>query len=191
MQVKTSDLTFNRETGEAATAAPVEFRFPQGQATGSGVSYSTRRLYVRVNQSVEFDLNASDRAGGLPVNAAGTSLEIRRNEHSVVLAGPATVRQGDRQLSAAKISIALDENDRAQKAVAEGNPVIRGGDRGAKFSLAANQFQAALNQQGWIESIVAEGSVAGARQTSAGTDHLSAARCGIHDASRAAISSVR
>ena len=121
------------------------------------MSYSTRDSTVRVNQSVEFDLNASDRAGGLPVNAAGTSLEIRRNEHTVVLAGPATVRQGDRQLSAAKISIALDENYRAQKAVAEGNPVIRGGDRGAKFSLAANQFQAALNQQGWVESIVAEG----------------------------------
>ena len=176
MQVKTSDLTFNRETGEAATAAPVEFRFPQGHGHGVGVSYSTRDSTVRVNQSVEFDLNASDRAGGLPVNAAGTSLEIRRNEHSVVLAGPATVRQGDRELSAAKISIALDENYRAQKALAEGNPVIRGGDRGAKFSLAANQFQAALNQQGWIESIVAEGSVAGARQTSAGTDRLSAAR---------------
>jgi lipopolysaccharide export system protein LptA len=176
MQVKTSDLTFNRETGEAATAAPVEFRFPQGHGHGVGVSYSTRDSTVRVNQSVEFNLNASDRAGGLPVNAAGTSLEIRRNEHTVVLAGPATVRQGDRHLSAAKISIALDENYRAQKAVAEGNPVIRGGDRGAKFSLAANQFQAALNQQGWIESIVAEGSVAGARQTSAGTDRLSAAR---------------
>jgi lipopolysaccharide export system protein LptA len=176
MQVKTSDLTFNRETGEAATAAPVEFRFPQGRGHGVGVSYSTRDSTLRVNQSVEFDLNASDRAGGLPVNAAGTSLEIRRNEHSVVLAGPATVRQGDRQLSAAKISIALDENYRAQKALAEGNPVIRGGDPGAKFSLAANHFQAALNQQGWIESIVAEGSVAGARQTSAGSDHLSAAR---------------
>jgi len=176
MQVKTSDLTFNRETGEAATAAPVEFRFPQGHGHGVGVSYSTRDSTLRVNQSVEFDLNASDRAGGLPVNAAGTSLEIRRNEHSVVLAGPATVRQGDRQLSAAKISIALDENYRAQKALAEGNPVIRGGDPGAKFSLAANHFQAALNQQGSIESIVAEGSVAGARQTSAGSDHLSAAR---------------
>jgi lipopolysaccharide export system protein LptA len=176
MQVKTSDLTFNRETGEAATAAPVEFRFPQGHGHGVGVSYSTRDSTLRVNQSVEFDLNASDRAGGLPVNAAGTSLEIRRNEHSVVLAGPATVRQGDRQLSAAKISIALDDNYRAQKALAEGNPVIRGGDPGAKFSLAANHFQAALNQQGSIESIVAEGSVAGARQTSAGSDHLSAAR---------------
>src|ERR1700690_782214 len=36
MQVKTSDLTFNRETGEAATAAHVEFRFPQGHGRGIG-----------------------------------------------------------------------------------------------------------------------------------------------------------
>ncbi len=116
MQVKTSDLTFNRETGEASTPAPVEFQFPQGKGHGVGVSYSTRDSTLRVNQSVEFDLSASDRAGGLPVNAAGSSLEIRRNEHLVVLTGPATVRQGGRQLSAGKISIALDENDRAKEA---------------------------------------------------------------------------
>src|ERR1700690_3215417 len=103
MHVKTSDLTFNRETGEASTAAPVEFRFPQGQGHGVGVSYSTRDSTVRVDQSVEFDLNASGRAGGLPVNATGSSLEIRRNEHTVVLGGPATIRQGARELFAGKI----------------------------------------------------------------------------------------
>jgi lipopolysaccharide export system protein LptA len=175
MQVKTSDLTFNRETGEASTAAPVEFRFSQGKGHGVGVSYSTRDSTVRVSQSVEFDLNASDRAGGLPVKAMGSSLEIRRNEHVVVLAGPATVRQGDRQLSAGKISIALDGNFRARKAIAEGSPVLAGAEGGGKFSLAANRFEASVSPEGWVESAVAEGGVAGSRQTTAGTDHFSAA----------------
>ncbi len=31
LQVKTRDITFNRQTGEASTAAPVEFSFPQGE----------------------------------------------------------------------------------------------------------------------------------------------------------------
>jgi len=176
MQLKTSDLTFNRETGEASTAAPVEFRFPQGKGHGVGVSYSTRDATVRVNRSVEFDLNASDRAGGLPVNAAGSSLEIRRNEHTVILAGPARVRQGDRELSAGRISIALDANDRAQRAVAEGSPLIQGAQSGGRFSVAARRFQASLSQEGWVEGLVAEGRVVGARQTNAGMDHFSAAR---------------
>jgi lipopolysaccharide export system protein LptA len=175
MQVKTSDLTFNRETGEASTAAPVEFQFLQGQGHGVGVSYSTRDSTVRVNQSVEFVLHPSGQAGGLPVNAAGSSLEIHRNERFVVLNGPATVRQADHLLSAGRISIALDENYRAQNAVAEGSPVIRGTEGGGKFSLAASQFQASLSQAGWIENIVAEGGVTGARETNTGADHFSAA----------------
>jgi lipopolysaccharide export system protein LptA len=174
--VKTSDLTFNRETGEASTPAPVEFQFPQGQGHGVGVSYSTRDSTVRVNGGVEFNLNASGRAGGAPVKASGSSLEIRRNQHVVVLDGPATVRQGDRELLAGKISISLDENFRAQKALAVGNPVIRGTERGGKFNLAANQFQASIGPGGWIETILAEGNVIGARQTSAAADHFSAGR---------------
>jgi lipopolysaccharide export system protein LptA len=176
MHVKTSDITFNRETGEAATSAPVEFQFPQGQGRGVGVSYSTRNATVRVNQSVEFNLNASDRAGGLPVDATGSSLEIHRNEHRVILAGPSTVRQGDRQLSAGKITIILDESDHAKEAIAGGSPVLHGASTGGKFSLAASRFQAALSQQGWVESIAAEGSVNGERHSAAGTDHFSAAQ---------------
>jgi LPS export ABC transporter protein LptC len=176
MRVKTSDLTFNRESGEASTPAPVEFQFPQGRGHGVGVNYSTRDATLRVNQSVELDLSASDRAGGLPVNAAGSSLEIRRNEHLVVLRGPTTVRQGGRQLSAGEISITLDENDRAKEATAEGSPVIRGLEGGGEFSLAANKFESSLNEEGWVETVIAEGRVVGSRQTSAGTDHFSAAR---------------
>ena len=44
LQVKTSNLSFNRNTGEASTPAPVEFHFPTGQGRGVGVSYSTQRF---------------------------------------------------------------------------------------------------------------------------------------------------
>lgn len=175
IQVNTSDLTFNRETGEASTPAPVEFKFSQGKGRGVGVSYSTHDSTVCINHSVEFDLNASDRSDGVPVSANGTSLEIRRNERLVVLAGPATVRHGERQLSAAKITIALDESDHAREAVAEGSPVIRGAEAKGKFSLAADRFEASLSQDGSVQGILADGSVIGSRQTSAATDHFSAA----------------
>ncbi len=176
LQVKTSDLTFNRQTGEASTAAPVEFGFPQGQGHGVGVRYSTRDSTVRIEHTVEFDLNASERSGGLPVKATGSSLEVRRDDRVAVLAGPARVEQGGRDLSAGKISITLDKDYHAQAAVAEEHPSIQGQDSGAKFRLSAQKFSASLAPEGWLTGLVADGSVVGMREGSAGTDHLQAQR---------------
>lgn len=170
VQLKTRDLTWDRQTGEASTAAPVEFSFAEGHGRGIGVGYSAHDATVRIDHSVEVDLNASGRAGGLPVNITGSRLEIRRNERLVVLAGPAIVRQGDRELSAGKISVQLDEAYHAQKAVAEGHPSIRGQDGREKFSLSAATFKASVNQQGWIEHFFADGAVAGTRRATAGID---------------------
>jgi lipopolysaccharide export system protein LptA len=174
LQVKTRDLAFNRQTGEASTAAPVDFSFPQGTGHGVGISYSTEDSTVRVEHSVEFHLSASDRAGGLAANASGSSLEIHRNERVIVLNGPALVRQGARELSAGKILIDLDKDNRVQKLLAEDHPSIRGAEGGAKFSMSANTFEAPFNQQGGIENIVANGSVAGMRQAAGGADRFSA-----------------
>ncbi len=142
-----------------------------------GISYSTRDSTVRLEHAVAFDLNASDRTGGLAVNATGSSLEIQRNQHLVILNGPAMLRQGGRELSAGKISIALDQNFRARKLTAEQSPSIHGseGSGAAKFSLLARIFNAVLDTDGAVESLVADGRVTGTRQSAMGTDRFSAA----------------
>ena len=175
LEVKTSNLSFNRNTGEASTPAPVEFRFPSGQGRGIGVSYSTSDSIVRVEQGVEFELNASDQTGGMPVTATGSSLEIRRNDRTVVLKGPATVKQGMRELSADTFSVELDADYHARRAVAEGHPQIRAAEGGGKIAVSAARFEAVLNPAGWVEHVAADGNIAGTRQTAAGTDRFSAA----------------
>jgi lipopolysaccharide export system protein LptA len=175
--VKTHNLFFNRETGEASTPEPVEFRFPQGQGHGTGVTYSTRDAIVRLNKDVDVTFSANDRTGGLPIEAHGASLEISRNNRLVVLPGAATVRQGSRELAAEKISIDLDEDFRARRAVAEGHPEIRSAaESGGRLDITAAQFEAELNPTGWVQRIVADGGVSGSRESAAGTDHFSAAR---------------
>ncbi|MFZ3216426.1 MAG: hypothetical protein WA192_10240 [Candidatus Acidiferrales bacterium] len=42
LQVTTRNLSFNRETGEASTSAPVQFRFPEGTGHADGVTYTAR-----------------------------------------------------------------------------------------------------------------------------------------------------
>lgn len=175
IEVKTSNLSFNRNTGEASTPAPVEFRFPAGQGRGMGVTYSTHDATVRVEHAVEFDLAASDRTGGMLVSATGSSLEIRRDERTVVLKGPALVREGARELSADAISVELDANYRARRAIAQGHPQLRAEEGGGKINVSATQFEGLLNPAGWIERIIANGNIDGTRQTAARADRFSAA----------------
>ena len=175
LEVTTSNLLFNRNTGEASTKAPVEFRFASGSGRGVGISYSTSDSTVRVEHSIEFDLAPSAATDGMPITATGTSLEVRRSQRTVVLEGPALVRQGDRELSAGTISVQLDNKYHAERAIAEGSPRIRATEGGASEVVSADRFEASLNTSGRVERILAAGEASASRTTTAGdSDHFSA-----------------
>jgi lipopolysaccharide export system protein LptA len=175
VQIKTSNLSFNRNTGEASTPAPVEFQFAGGQGSGLGVSYSTSDATVRLQQNVQFELAASDQTGGLPVTAKGSSLELRRADRTVVLNGPATLQEGARELTADRFSILLDQDNHARRAVAEGHPQIHVAEGGGKIAVSAARFEAVLNPAGWVDHVMGDGNIVGTRQTAAGVDRFSAA----------------
>ncbi|MGH9745426.1 MAG: LPS export ABC transporter periplasmic protein LptC [Candidatus Acidiferrales bacterium] len=198
--VKTSNLSFNRDTGEASTPERVEFRSPQGEGHAVGVSYSTSTAMVRLEHDVTLEVmpanggdrgasghsnaGAADRMSGVPVTATGSSLEVRRNERRVVLNGPAVMKQGPRELSAETISIDLDATFHAQHVTAEGHPVVRSSEGGGKMDVSAEKFEGFLSEAGWVQRIVAAGNVSGNRKSlskpsakdATATDHISAAR---------------
>jgi lipopolysaccharide export system protein LptA len=192
LQVTTSNLSFNRDTGEASTPEKVEFQSPQGHGSAMGVSYSSQTAVVRLEHNVAMEMipangNAekadkqpSDRnspvIAGVPVTATSSSLELRRNERVVVLNGPATIKQGARELSAGKISMELDSTFHAQHVTAEGNPVVKSSENGAIMNVAAEKFEGFLSPAGWMQRIVAAGNVNGSRAAKAGTDHFTAAQ---------------
>jgi LPS export ABC transporter protein LptC len=175
LQVTTRNLSFNRESGDATTTAPVQFRFPQGEGHSDGLIYSSQKEIVRLTHNVQLDLAASEKSGGLPVNATGGSMEISRNDRMVVLDAPANVRQGGRELSADKISIELDAEFRARHAIAQGHPQVTSTDPRGKSIANATQFDLFVNSDGWIQRIVADGSVVGSRDAPGSTDHFTAA----------------
>jgi lipopolysaccharide export system protein LptA len=173
MQVKTSNLTFDGQTGEASTPAAVDFSFPQGHGRGVGVIYSTQTAMIHVEHAVEFEMTPTDRTDELPIKVTGSSLEVRRDNRTATLAGPAIVRQGDRELSADKIIIELDEDFHARHAIAEGHPAIRGSRDNGTFTVAADKFEGYLGASGWVERVTADGGVTGTRKSPAGTDNFS------------------
>jgi lipopolysaccharide export system protein LptA len=175
LQVTTRNLSFNRESGDATTTAPVQFRFPQGSGHSDGMTYSSQKEIVRLAHNVQLDLAASEKSGGLPVTATGGSMEISRNDRLVVLDAPANVRQGGREISADKISIELDAEFRARHAIAQGHPQVASTDPRGKSTATAAQFDLFVNSDGWIERIVADGSAEGSREAPGSTDHFTAA----------------
>lgn len=176
LQLTTSNLSFNRDTGEASTPAPVEFHFAAGHGRGVGALYSSRNAVMRIEQDVQLELAPSERTGNLPVTATGARLEIRRNDHLVLLDGPAVVREANRELSSDKISAQLDENYRARLLVAEGHPEIRAEANGGTIAVSAARFEGVLDPAGWIERLVAEGEVLATRRSRTATDRFAAAR---------------
>jgi LPS export ABC transporter protein LptC len=192
LQVTTSNLSFNRDTGEASTPEKVEFQSPQGHGTAMGVSYSSQTSVVRLEHSVSIEMipadgnadKASGQSGdgksalmtGVPVAATGSSLELRRNERRVVLNGPAIMKQGARELSAEKISMELDPTFHAQHVIAEGHPLVKSNENGAAMNVAAEKFEGFLSSAGWMQRIVAAGNVSGSRAAKTSADHFTAAR---------------
>jgi lipopolysaccharide export system protein LptA len=192
LQVTTSNLSFNRDTGEASTPERVEFQSPQGHGTATGVSYSSQTAVVRLEHSVSIEMipadgnadradrRATDSKGalvtGVPVAATGSSLELRRNERRVVLNGPATMKQGLRELSAEKISMELDSTFHAQHVIAEGHPVVKSTENAATMNVTAEKFEGFLSPSGWMQRILAAGNVSGSRAAKTGTDHFAAAQ---------------
>jgi lipopolysaccharide export system protein LptA len=176
VHITTSNLTFDGQTGEASTPAPVQFSLPEGRGHGVGVSYSTRAAIVQVEHAVEFDMEASPRTGGLPVNIQAGSLEVRRNDRVVLLSGPVAVHEGDRQLSAGNVSISLDDKFRASEVLAQGHPSIRISHQGDTFQASADALDADLSPTGGIKRIAARGNVAGSRLNPQGSSHFSSDR---------------
>jgi lipopolysaccharide export system protein LptA len=176
LEIVTKNLSFDRETGEATTPAPVQFSFPEGAGHAIGIVYNSNDAVVRLQKAVEIDLAASEKTSGLPIVATGSSMEIRRNDRQVTLDGPAKVKQGGRELSAEKIRIELDTEFRAQHAVAEGHPTIRTSEGGAEATTSADQMEAFLSPAGWVQRVMAQGNVAGTRSSPAGSAHFAAAK---------------
>ncbi|MGH9573294.1 MAG: LPS export ABC transporter periplasmic protein LptC [Candidatus Acidiferrales bacterium] len=176
VHVTTSNVTFNRETGEASTSAPVNLKFAGGVGRGVGLQYNSKKAMLRLQRDVSFSMAASQKTGGLPVNATAANLEFHRDDRAIALGGPVVMRQGDRQLTADHVSIALDKQYHAQDISAEGNPVISGNDNGAAFTVSAQKFEGALDANGAIQQVTADGSVNGTRKATVAEDHFSAER---------------
>lgn len=177
IHIETSGVTFNKASGKAVTSQPVKFVMPNGDGEGVGGTYFSEDGILRLEKNVRVTLHQTGPlATGKKENAPptdvvlhGSSLEMRKQAHKVVLAGPATATTPTQQLTAGEMTVLLDGENRAQTLVAEPGKlnetpeVTSQGGKGPTGSgtLRADLMKAELAPQGWVRTIEAEGNLQG------------------------------
>ncbi len=160
VHIATSNIAFDRESGDVTTERDVRFTFPYGTGRGAGVKYSSRAGVVRLLRNVEVTLT-SGSTNPKPTVLTGSALEFSRDTRLMQLLGPVHVKQDGREMSAGRMEVQFDEDLRAQTLTAADRPQVRLAERGAQRTLAADSMVAHLNPVGAAEKIVAQGSVEG------------------------------
>lgn len=176
IHVETSDVTFDRDSGEASTAAAVVFHFPNGDGRATGLTYQSKPGLLRLEHDVEAQIRPARNPAGIPMSVNGSRLNYDRNSHTARLEGPAHARQGTNELTAQELELELDPDLHTRRARARGKPELRSGAGAQSDVVSAEQFEAQLNPAGWIENFTAAGNVHGSRGNVKGSDEFSAQR---------------
>ena len=174
VRVETSGVTFERATGRAETAQRVKFSFPNGNGEGLGAVYFSEEGRLRLTRDVRLRIEASEttkaKTGKEPpvsaVDVSGTSMELGKTSRTLLLYGPVVAATTAQKLTAGELTVALDPQFRAQTLVATSGgrselPEISSQSAKGDSTLRAEKLSANLAPQGWITSLVAEGSVQG------------------------------
>jgi len=174
MHFETSDISFDRDSGQVSTKNAVTLRFPGGAGQATGVVYDPQSEDVKLENNVQLKMTpASPRAS--PVNLTGSALEFRRSDGTLRLSGPVRAQQGQRILTAGALEVDLDTQMHPRAVLASGEPRMTATDARGTVLLAANQMEGSF-ASGVIHKIVADGNVRGDEHSTNGVNHISAER---------------
>jgi LPS export ABC transporter protein LptC len=184
IQVATSAVTFDRDSGEAQTDKPVTFRWPAGEGRAVGVSYDSNSGTLRLHQGVELNLSLSssntpektEATGEKIVRVAGDRMSFQREKREVQVEGDVHAQQTTLELTADKLLLELDAAFQAKRFVASGHPQLHDLSPQGPLALSADEIDSGLRPDGSINTIVAMGNVHGTRNTPVGGDGIDAGR---------------
>ncbi len=184
IQISTSALTFERDSGEARTDKPVTFRWPAGEGRAVGVSYDSNGGTLRLLRSVELNLFPASAAapdktaspGAKVVHLSGDGMTFQREARVVTVDGNVHAQQMTLELSAEKLRLELDPAFQARRLLASGQPQLHDLSPQGPVALSADEISSALRADGSVESIVAAGNVHGTRNTPVGGEGIDAGR---------------
>ena len=115
IHLKTSDLIFNRDSGDASTEARVDFRTPQATGWAIGVNYSAKSKTLTLVSQIHVTLTGQDAA-----NLFATHGTFSHEPHQVVLDHPRMERASG-TLQSEQATFFLGPENEVRRVVANGN----------------------------------------------------------------------
>jgi lipopolysaccharide export system protein LptA len=166
MNVETSDVAFDRETGTAVTDAPATFRFPNGTGAARGVEYDSREGIVVLEHDVAFQLRPEQDSTAAVTQIQASRLDFNRGDSVMRLGGAVRVVRGPQTLTAGEMRLSLDQDLHVKRAEADESPELRFMQTTGTAVLDAEKMSADLTADGSVSQLTAERRVRGQRRTS-------------------------
>src|SRR5215475_4429260 len=190
-RVETRGVTFNRATGLARTSERVTFSFPSGTGDATGLEYNSDEGALRLQRDVRLRLTQSpsttekktgisaavDPKAGQDVRVKGSSLDFARDSRVLHLYGPPEAETTAERLTAGELTLALDDDFRAQTLIAAttgtNRPRVVSTKPGEEMNLESDSLIAHFAPDGWITKLDAAGHVTGFRKNASDEDAMS------------------
>jgi lipopolysaccharide export system protein LptA len=115
IHLKTRDLVFNRETGNATTPARVEFRTPQTAGWAVGVQYAGKTNTLTLASQVHLEMS------GERPSIIEAAHGLITGEPRVILLDHPDLKRGDEAMQADRATLFLDADNNVNRIAAAGN----------------------------------------------------------------------
>ena len=115
LHLKTTNLVFNQKTGDAWTAALVEFQVPQATGSAVGAKYDAKNGVLTLESQVKININGPTRSTILAAQAI-----LQKAPREIVLR-QAHADSPDEQASADEVTLFLREDNSLDHAISTGN----------------------------------------------------------------------
>ncbi len=130
IHVKTSGLTFNRNTGIAKTKEKIEFRVPGANGSALGANYDSHTNVLSLKSSVRLVSTEKQKA-----TIEGQSATVSKDPRRIVL-DHARIQQQPRTMTAEKMTVLLREDHTVERIVGAGQ-VQAVGEGSKPFEVSA------------------------------------------------------
>jgi len=115
VHLKTRDLVFNRETGNATTPARVEFRTPQAAGSAVGVQYAGKTNTLTLASQVHLEMS------GEKPSIIEAAHGLITGDPRVILLDHPDLKRGDEAMQSDRATLFLDADNNVNRIMAAGN----------------------------------------------------------------------
>jgi len=140
LHLKTTNLVFNQKTGDAWTAAVVEFQVPQANGSAVGAKYDSKNGALTLESQVKININ-----GPTPSTILAAQAILQKAPREIVLRQAHADSPGE-QASADEVTLFLREDNSLDHAISAGN--VRVESTAHEIQSRANSAQSQANRAG-------------------------------------------